>query len=111
MSRIAFLMREALVNLRRNALVVVGAVLAVFISLSLAFGALVLNELVQRNTLTWQDGTHVIAWLRLRFGQEYQDRAEQAGQFDTRIHEKKGTPTMGGILMIGVLNLSALLWT
>jgi len=64
MSRIAFLMREALVNLRRNALVVVGAILAVFISLSLAFGALVLNELVQRNTLTWQDGTHVIAWLK-----------------------------------------------
>lgn len=64
MSRIAFLMREALVNLRRNALVVIGAVLAVFISLALAFGALVLKELVDQNTLTWQDGTHVIAWLK-----------------------------------------------
>lgn len=64
MSRVAFLLREALINLRRNALVVVGAVLAVFISLSLAFGALVLNEILQQNTLTWQDGTHVIAWLK-----------------------------------------------
>jgi cell division transport system permease protein len=63
MSRIAFLAREAFVNLRRNALVVTGAVLAVFISLSLAFGALVLNELLRINTLAWQEGTHVVAFL------------------------------------------------
>ena len=64
MTRVAFLVREALVNLRRNALVVSGAVLAVFISLALAFGAIVLNELVRVNTLAWQQGTHVIAWLK-----------------------------------------------
>ncbi len=64
MTRIAFLVREALVNLRRNALVVSGAVLAVFISLALAFGAIVLNELVRVNTLAWQQGTHVIAWMK-----------------------------------------------
>jgi cell division transport system permease protein len=64
MSRLAFLVREALVNLRRNALVVTGAVLAVFISLSLAFGALVLNELLRINTLAWQEGTHVVAFLK-----------------------------------------------
>ncbi len=64
MSRIAFLMREALVNLRRNALVVTGAVLAVFISLSLAFGALVLNQLLAINTLAWQQGTHVVTFLK-----------------------------------------------
>lgn len=76
MSRVAFLLREALVNLRRNALVVVGAILAVFISLSLAFGALVLNEILQRNTLTWQDGTHVIAWMK----DPDQGGLEQGGQ-------------------------------
>ncbi len=76
MSRVAFLLREALVNLRRNALVVVGAILAVFISLSLAFGALVLNEILQRNTLTWQDGTHVIAWMK----DSDQGGLEQGGQ-------------------------------
>jgi cell division transport system permease protein len=36
----------------------------VFISLVLAFGALVLNELVRINTLAWQEGTHVIAFLK-----------------------------------------------
>jgi cell division transport system permease protein len=62
-SRFAFLAREAFINLRRNALVVTGAVLAVFISLTLAFGALVLNELLRINTLAWQEGTHVVAFL------------------------------------------------
>ncbi|HEX2152712.1 MAG TPA: permease-like cell division protein FtsX [Acidimicrobiia bacterium] len=63
MSRVAFLLREALVNLRRNVLVVTGAVLAVFISLGLAFGALAVNELVRINTVAWQEGVHVIVWL------------------------------------------------
>lgn len=63
MSKIAFLVREALVNLRRNILVVTGAILAVFISLGLAFGALAVNELVRINTLAWQEGVHVIVWL------------------------------------------------
>jgi cell division transport system permease protein len=62
-SRFAFLIREALINLRRNLLVVLGAVLAVFISLALAFGALVVNQLLRINTLAWQDGVHVIAFL------------------------------------------------
>jgi cell division transport system permease protein len=62
-SRFFFLVREALINLRRNLLVVAGAVLAVFISLTLAFGALVLNEILRINTLAWQEGVHVIAFL------------------------------------------------
>jgi cell division transport system permease protein len=62
-SRFFFLVREALTNLKRNLLVVAGAVLAVFISLSLAFGALVVNEVLRVNTLAWQDGVHVIAFL------------------------------------------------
>lgn len=63
MSRVAFLVREALVNLRRNILVVTGAILAVFISLGLAFGALAVNELVRVNTVAWQEGVHVIVFL------------------------------------------------
>ncbi len=63
MSRFFFLIREALVNLRRNLLVVAGAVLAVFISLTLAFGALVVNEVLRINTVAWQQGVHVIAFL------------------------------------------------
>lgn len=63
MSRIIFLFKEAFVSLRRNLLIVFGAVLAVFISLSLAFGALVVNEVLRVNTLAWQQGVHVISFL------------------------------------------------
>ncbi len=63
MSRLIYLIKEAITNLRRNALVVAGAVLAVFISLTLAFGALVVNEVLRINTIAWQDGVHVIAFL------------------------------------------------
>ncbi len=63
MNRFTLLVREALINLRRNLLVVIGAVLAIFISLSLAFAALVLNQLVRANTLAWQEGVHIIAFL------------------------------------------------
>lgn len=56
-------------------------------------------------------GPKVIAWLKqLKFGQEYKDRAEEAGDIKTRFLSKKGTPTMGGILIIGVLNVTTLLW-
>lgn len=64
MSRVFFLIREALVNLRRNLLVVAGAILAVFISLSLAFGALIISEVLRINTLAWQEGVHVISFLK-----------------------------------------------
>jgi len=63
MSRIIFLIKEAFVSLRRNLLIVAGAILAVFISLTLAFGALVVNEILRVNTLAWQQGVHVIAFL------------------------------------------------
>lgn len=63
MSRILFLLREAMLSLRRNLLIVVGAILAVFISLTLALGALVVNEILRLNTIAWQQGVHVIAFL------------------------------------------------
>jgi cell division transport system permease protein len=63
MSRVLFLLKEAMVSLRRNMLIVAGAVLAVFISLSLALGALVVNEILRVNTIAWQQGVHVIAFL------------------------------------------------
>jgi phospho-N-acetylmuramoyl-pentapeptide-transferase len=56
-------------------------------------------------------GPKVIAWLkRLKFGQEYKDLADTTADFKTRILSKKGTPTMGGILIVLVLNLTAILW-
>ena len=61
--------------------------------------------------LSWWFGPKVIAWLkRLRFGQEYADKAESAGGIETRLLSKKGTPTMGGFLIVTVMDATALLW-
>jgi phospho-N-acetylmuramoyl-pentapeptide-transferase len=56
-------------------------------------------------------GPKVIAWLkRLKFGQEYEDKAESASEMKARVLSKKGTPTMGGILIFFALNFTTLLW-
>jgi phospho-N-acetylmuramoyl-pentapeptide-transferase len=50
-------------------------------------------------------GKPVIAWLRrLKFGQEIRAEGPASHQ------EKKGTPTMGGILILGSVLISTLLW-
>jgi phospho-N-acetylmuramoyl-pentapeptide-transferase len=61
--------------------------------------------------LSWWLGPKVIHWLKqLKFGQEYLDKAEKQGDIAARLMSKKGTPTMGGILIVLTLNLSTLLW-
>ncbi|HVV70994.1 MAG TPA: phospho-N-acetylmuramoyl-pentapeptide-transferase, partial [Verrucomicrobiae bacterium] len=56
-------------------------------------------------------GPKVIAWLkRIKFGQDYADKAESAGDLKASLLSKKGTPTMGGILIILALNFTTLLW-
>lgn len=61
--------------------------------------------------LSWWLGPRVIDWLkRLKFGQDYKDKAEEAGDLTSRLLSKKGTPTMGGILIVLALNFTTLLW-
>src|SRR3954463_2103334 len=61
--------------------------------------------------LSWWLGPKVIAWLKqLKFGQEYADKAEAGGGVAARLLSKKGTPTMGGILIVLALNFTTLLW-
>src|SRR5439155_6047367 len=61
--------------------------------------------------LSWWLGKRTIAWLkRLKFGQDYADKAESTGSLAARLLSKKGTPTMGGILIVLALNLTTLLW-
>lgn len=61
--------------------------------------------------LSWWLGPRVIGWLgQLKFGQEYADKAESAGGLAARLLSKRGTPTMGGILIVLALNLTTLLW-
>src|SRR5947208_5850332 len=61
--------------------------------------------------ISWWLGPKVIRWLKqLKFGQEYADKAETAGGIAARLLSKKGTPTMGGILIVLALNFTTLLW-
>jgi phospho-N-acetylmuramoyl-pentapeptide-transferase len=62
--------------------------------------------------LSWWLGPRVILWLKqLKFGQDYTDKAEEAGGMAARIINKRGTPTMGGVLIVVAMDLSALIWT
>lgn len=61
--------------------------------------------------LSWWLGPKIIAWLKqLKFGQEYADKAEDGGDLKARILSKKGTPTMGGLLIVLALILSTVIW-
>ena len=60
---------------------------------------------------SWWLGPGIIQWLKQqKFGQDYADKAEAAGGLAARVLSKKGTPTMGGILIIAVLVFSTMLW-
>jgi phospho-N-acetylmuramoyl-pentapeptide-transferase len=62
--------------------------------------------------LSWWLGPKIIHWLKtLKFGQDYKDKAEEAGGLAARVLSKKGTPTMGGVLIVTVLVFSTMLWT
>jgi phospho-N-acetylmuramoyl-pentapeptide-transferase len=60
--------------------------------------------------LSWWLGPKIIRLLKdLKIGQEYADKAEAAGLSALRVN-KKGTPTMGGILIVIALLFSTMLW-
>ena len=61
--------------------------------------------------LCWWLGPKIIALLKwLKFGQEYLDKAEEAGGLHARVLSKKGTPSMGGIMIVLSLDVTVLLW-
>ena len=61
--------------------------------------------------LSWWFGPSIIRSLKqLKFGQEYSDKAEEAGLSALRVN-KKGTPTMGGLLIVVALLISTMVWT
>jgi cell division transport system permease protein len=64
MTLLSYMFKEAFTSLGRNALVVLGAILAVFISLTLIFGTQVFGEIVRVNTLQWAEDVRVIAFLQ-----------------------------------------------
>jgi cell division transport system permease protein len=82
--RLLYIFGEAVNNIRRNGLVVLGAILAVFISLFLTFGTLIFGEIARLNTLQWSNDVRVIGFLRDDFGnaQELQGEVEAWEEVD-----------------------------
>ena len=77
--RISYVLNEAFNNIRRNGLVVLGAILAVFVSLFLTFGTLIFGEIARINTEQWQEDVRVIGFLRNDFRDVDGLRAEIEG--------------------------------
>jgi len=56
-------------------------------------------------------GPRMIAWLKeTKWGQNYEDRAQELGKFPGQPSGKRGTPTMGGLMMVLVLDVTTMLW-
>ena len=56
-------------------------------------------------------GPLVISWLKeMKFGQDYLDKAQEAGTTKNQQFTKKGVPGMGGILIVLVVDLTVLIW-
>jgi phospho-N-acetylmuramoyl-pentapeptide-transferase len=59
--------------------------------------------------ICWWLGPRVIRWLKYLARQEYEDKARKQGGMSDGI-SKRNLPTMGGLLIVGAIDLSALLW-
>jgi phospho-N-acetylmuramoyl-pentapeptide-transferase len=61
--------------------------------------------------LSWWLGPRMIVWLKeSKFGQNYDDRAKAMIQNSDQPQGKRGTPTMGGLMIVLVLDATTLLW-
>ncbi|VAW03068.1 Cell-division-associated, ABC-transporter-like signaling protein FtsX [hydrothermal vent metagenome] len=64
MRRLSYMLSEAFRNISRNLVVVLGAVLAVFISLFLTFGSVIFGQIAEVTLEEWSNDVRVIAYLR-----------------------------------------------
>jgi phospho-N-acetylmuramoyl-pentapeptide-transferase len=61
--------------------------------------------------LSWWMYPRFIPWLlKVKFGQEYVDRAHQGTEQPAGVAGKRGTPTMGGLLIVLTIDVTAMLW-
>lgn len=57
-------------------------------------------------------GRPIIAWLkRMNFGEHYVAKAEEHGVKPAGPFDKRGTPTMGGVLIVLIIEVTVVLWT
>ena len=61
--RLQYLFGQAMTSLRRNTLVVVSAVLAVWVTMTLVYAAVIMRDVVNDSTGRWQNGIRVAAFL------------------------------------------------
>ena len=59
--------------------------------------------------ICWWLGPRVIRWLQYLANQEYEDMAREGGGISDGV-SKKNVPTMGGLLIVAAVDLSALMW-
>ena len=84
---------------------------------ALAASPVSVHHVPQRGRGDYGVAPELVAWAahhwlaeRTKFGQHYADKAEETGGMTARVINKRGTPTMGGILIVLAMDLSALLW-
>ena len=63
MQKLTYVIRDTFLNIRRNPLLVIATVLAIFVSCFLAFVTLTGQAVVEENTSRWQNGVHVVVFL------------------------------------------------
>ena len=63
MSKLSYVLKNTLLNMRRAPLLVFATIIAVLVSSFLVFTTLSARSIVENNTLRWQNGVHVVVFL------------------------------------------------
>ncbi len=63
MGKFSYVLKNTVLNMRRNPLLVFATIIAVLVSSFLVFTTLSARSIVENNTLRWQNGIHVVVFL------------------------------------------------
>ena len=63
MSKLSYVLKNTLLNMRRAPLLVFATIIAVLVSSFLVFTTLSARSIVENNTIRWQNGVHVVVFL------------------------------------------------
>jgi phospho-N-acetylmuramoyl-pentapeptide-transferase len=102
-----YLSQEALVLMKTTPLQGVFSFLRLFSYITFRSAGAFVTALA----LSWWLGPRMIAWLKtLKFAQNYEDRAQASVALPGGAEGKRGTPIMGGLLIVLVLDVTTFLW-
>lgn len=63
MNKFSYVVKNAILNMRRSPLIVFATIIAVLVSSFLVFTTLSARSIVENNTIRWQNGVHVVVFL------------------------------------------------